>query len=87
MRSGVIAEIERVENGFEVCVSDPAICKANAKPNGKYQNPEKEYVFPDLNKALKWIKDNADTLCAVPDEDDQSSFTSAWNQATTEKEG
>jgi hypothetical protein len=80
MRTGVIAEIERVENGFEVCVTDPAICKANAKPNARYQDPEKEYVFPTLEKALKWIKANADTLCAMP-EDDKSSFTAAWNEA------
>jgi hypothetical protein len=86
MRTGVIAEIERAANGFTVCVEDPAIRKANGKPNTRYQDPEREYVFPTLDKALKWIKENADTLAPMPDEDDSSSFTAAWNQATSEKD-
>jgi hypothetical protein len=83
MRTGVICEIERAENGICVCVDDPVIRKANAKPNAKWQDPEKEYVFPSLDKALKWVKENADKLSPMEDEGPASQFTSAWNEAKT----
>lgn len=85
MRDGVLATIEKKVNGFTVCVVDPQIKKANAKANSRWRDPEIEYVFPNLKKALAWINENADKLALEP-EDDKSAFTSAWNEATTEED-
>jgi hypothetical protein len=84
MRTGVICEIEKVANGFTVCVQDPSIVAANAKRDSSkgyipYKDPEVEYVFPDLKKALKWIEENGETLTP---ESPSGSFSAAWNEAT-----
>lgn len=68
MRTGTIASIRAVENGVIVCVTDPVIVKKNRSSKGIYQSPEKDYTFPNLKKALKWIGDNESKL--MPDAND-----------------
>ena len=67
MRTGDICTIRALENGVAVCVRDPAIVKANNSAKGGYQDPEREYAFPDLDKAMKWVKENAGDLMSKPD--------------------
>lgn len=81
MRTGTIAEIRRVENGFVVCATDPAIVKANRDPKKSYRSSEVEYAFTSLQKALAWIKANEATL--VPEDDDE--YATSFDQATAEK--
>jgi len=81
MRTGTIAEIRTIENGFVVCVDDPAVRKANRNPKTPYQDPEKEYSFPTIEKALAWIKANAKTLTPEPD-DDGDEYKTSFTRAT-----
>jgi len=83
--SDTFARIEKLENGYTVCVTDRVIQKANQKPNAKWKDADKEYAFKDLASALKWIADNEATI--APDEsDDGAKYTSAWNEATSKED-
>lgn len=82
--SDTIARIGKLENGYTVCVTDRAAQAANRKPNAVWKDADREYAFPTLKAALKWIADNESTL--TPDEsDDASNFTAAWNEAKTKE--
>ena len=52
--------IERATNGYTVCVSDPKIREANAKPNSRYKDPSCEYVFKTIEEVLAFLKKNLD---------------------------
>jgi hypothetical protein len=84
MRRGVVCEIEQAANGWEVKVEDPDIVEKNRKAKSGWQDPEKEYLFPTLEKALAWVKDNADKYTSEPS--DKEAFDMAWNEAMTEKD-
>jgi len=77
---GTIVRIKCIANGFIVCATDPKIVEANKSPKTPYQNTEVEYSFPTLEKCLKWIKDNADTL--VPTPDDDAEYSNSFEEAT-----
>jgi hypothetical protein len=80
MRTGTIAEIRTIENGFVVCVDDPVVRKANRNPKVPYKDPEKEYSFPTIEKALAWIKANVKNL--TPEVDDEDEYKSSFTRAT-----
>ena len=73
--------IERVKNGFEVCMTDPEIVKANREPSKKgeykpYRNPDVEYVFKTVEEVLNFLKTALPK--AVPDD---SEYESAFDNA------
>ena len=68
--------IERAQNGFVVCMEDPAIVKANRESDGPWKDPMQQFVFDDKEGVIKFLTANLDKI--VPDEDDyDSSFDAA----------
>ena len=67
--------IERATTGYTVCLQDPKIREANAKPNSKYRSPECEYVFKTIEEVLAFLKKNLDK--ALVADDYSNSFTIA----------
>lgn len=78
--------IERLTNGFEVEIKDPAIEKENNKPSsGKgpsvWKSPWKSYAFSTEAEVIDFIKKNL-SKTAVGDE-----YGSAFDVAAAEEEG
>jgi hypothetical protein len=78
--------IERAQNGYTVTVRDPKIMLENEKPNSKWRDADREFIFDDLAKAERFIEKVADV--ALPKEEHTSSFDKAFAEATaaTDKE-
>jgi hypothetical protein len=76
---GCSVKIERAANGFEVCLRDPEIVKANAKADlskgGKWRDPEREYVFTTIDEVLKFLGKHLDK--ALPADDYDTAFDKA----------
>lgn len=49
-------KIERIANGYEVCMNDPEIEKANRKSDGPWRAPEVEYAFKTEDETLAFVK-------------------------------
>lgn len=77
--------IERMANGYSVCVKDPAIVKANqARDNSKgpyapYRDPEREYIFKTVAEVNAFLTKNLDKALPAPAAAD--SFESAFDKA------
>lgn len=77
--------IERMANGYSVCVKDPAIVKANNKrgqgdgPCAPYKDPEREYVFKTVASTIEFLTKNLDK--ALPAQVAEDSFESAFDKA------
>lgn len=65
-------KIERVANGYEVCLTDPEIVKKNSSASGRWKNPEVEYVFKTVSEVMSFLEKNLDK--AMPEGDYESSF-------------
>lgn len=86
-------KIEKLANGFTVCIQDPAIIKFNknrdnSKPGGKYiesKNPWKEFVFKDENEVIAFLKKNLKKAVAGTDDDYESSFDMAVAASPTKE--
>lgn len=82
----------RVQNGFEVSLSDPEIIKANNRrdtskgPLTPWKDPDKKYAFKDMATALAFVEKTAEM--ALPKEE-KDSFDTAYDKAAKEamKEG
>lgn len=55
--------IEKLENGFEVEVCDPAIRKANEKPKAQWKDPWKKYAFSTGKEVIAFVTRH---LASVP---------------------
>ena len=69
--------IERMQNGYEVSLSDPKIVAQNNKRDNKngynpYKDPTVEYGFKTVDEVLAFLKDNLDK--ALPKDSFSSSF-------------
>lgn len=71
--------IERIANGYEVCLTDPEIAKANAKPNSKWRDASREYAFKTVAEVMTFLETHLDT--ALPADDYSSSFDEAANMS------
>lgn len=65
--------IERVANGYEVEVSEPA--SSSKKANDLYVDRRKEYVFKSIDEVLKFLTKNLDK--ALPADEYDSAFDEA----------
>jgi hypothetical protein len=79
--------IERLTNGYEVEIKDPAIVKANSKPKksnepSTYRDPWKSFAFTTVEEVLAFLKKNLDK--ALPDDEYSTSFDLAAAEATAE---
>lgn len=77
----------RVQNGFEVSLSDPEIVKANQKRDSAkgavapWRDSQKTYVFKDMKAALSFVEKTAEK--ALPKEE-VDSFDTAYDKAAKE---
>ncbi len=71
---GYCCKIERLANGFEVEMTDPAIVKANrtSGPNRSWRSPEVSYAFKTVGEVVKFLEKNLDK--AVSDDEYGSTF-------------
>jgi len=81
---GDCARIERLTNGYLIRVDDPKIKKANQSrspdDNKPWKDPEREFVFKNIDEVLAWLKANLDK--ALPEDD----YVSAFNAAVMEED-
>lgn len=74
--------IRRLNNGFVIEATDPAIVKANNAPSkpGKsmaYRSPRVEYAMKDFPAVLKWLKEHQDVLSTQGEDEYASAFGEA----------
>lgn len=83
--------IEKMSNGYEVEIKDPAIVKANAKrDNGKgpyvpYKEPMRSFVFKTTAEVVAFLTKNLDK--AMPDDEFDSTFDAAVAESDDDEEG
>jgi hypothetical protein len=77
--SETVLKIEKLANGYTVEVPDAKVQKANRNPKVPYQDPWKEYVFPDATKAAAFVAKVLGSL--EPVEDDMAT---EFDRATAE---
>lgn len=85
--SDCCVKIEKMANGFTVCIQDPAIIKfnkernkQNSKPNTPYiesKDPWKEFVFKDETEVLAFLKKNLKKAVVGMGDDYETSFDMA----------
>lgn len=81
-----VIKIERLNNGWEVEMTDPEIVKQNQKPSKgnsytPYKDPKVAYAFKKKEEVVKFISANLEK--AMPMDEYESSFDEA---AATEEE-
>jgi len=77
--SEMVVRIEKLQNGYTVEVPDPKVAKANKNSKIPYQDPWKEYAFPDAKRAAAFVNKVLDSL--EPVEDDMATN---FDRATSE---
>lgn len=75
-------KIERLANGYEISLPDPAVIKRNNtrslnKPM-PYEDPVKEYAFKTLDEVMVFLKANLDKALTVDE------YTTAFETAMKE---
>lgn len=79
-----VLRIEKLENGYEVEICDPAIMAANDKPKTTWQDPWKGYAFTTAEEVKNFVGEHLDSLKPPPDADAQ--YGEAFSKATSEEE-
>jgi hypothetical protein len=77
--------IERAQNGFVVCMFDPAIIAKNQKSDGSYTDPERQFVFDDEAEVIAFITKNLDKIIPTKKDDFASSFDVAVEESDKEE--
>lgn len=77
--------IERAQNGFTVCMDDPAIVARNQKSDGPWTDPEVEFVFDDEAEVIAFITKNLDKIIPAKKDDFASSFDDAVAESEEEE--
>jgi hypothetical protein len=72
--------IERASNGYVVHATDPKIAAENQKPNSKWKDSDREYVFKELGAALEFIEKIAEIALPL-DPEPPDPFSKAFNAA------
>lgn len=75
-----VLRIEKLENGYEVEICDPAIMAANEKPKSNYADPWKAYAFTTAEEVKNFVGEHLDSLKPPPDADEE--YGAAFTQAT-----
>ena len=77
MGGDCIVKIDKLENGYTVCVVDEDIREKNNDPKNKsWDDPWKSYAFSTAEEVLDFLKSKLDELKPPPDAD--SEFASAF---------
>lgn len=80
--SQYICKIERLANGYEVEMTDPAIKSANASGKGPWKDPEVCYAFSTVKEVLGFLEKNLEK--AVPMDEYGSTFDQAAQEGEEE---
>ena len=85
MGSDCCVRIERFDNGFTVEIKDPAIVKANSKPDKKdgpytpYKEPWKTFVFKTDAEVITFLTKNLKK--AIASSKDKDEYGTAFDMA------
>jgi hypothetical protein len=77
--------IERAQNGFIICMEDPAIIAQNRKTDGPYIDPERQFVFDDEAEVVTFITKNLAKIIPAKKDDFASSFDAAVEESAEEE--
>ena len=77
--------IERAQNGFVVCMDDPAIVAKNQKSDGAYVDPQRQFVFDNEAGVVAFISKNLAKIIPAKKDDYASSFDSAVEEINKEE--
>jgi len=77
-----VCRIEKLQNGYEVEITDPAIAAKNKSSKGSWQDPMVGYAFKDVAGVIKFLQDNLDK--AVPSDEYESTFDKAAGEEDDE---
>ncbi len=77
--SACIVRIERMANGFEVEITDPAIVKANQSSKDKWRDPNISYAFKTVREVVAFLSRNLEKALPVDD------YTSSFDKAADEE--
>lgn len=80
---GNIARIEKLENGYEVEVCDPATEDKNSRGKGPYVDPWKGYAFKTTDEVVAFLTKVLGKLAPVSDSEE---YAESFNKAVSEKE-
>lgn len=69
--SDTILRVEKLANGFEVEICDPAIVTQNEKPKSNYKSPWVEYAFTTSAEVIAFITAHLESLKPEPDSETQ----------------
>lgn len=69
--------LKRAANGFVVRFSDPEIVESNKKDD-KYEDPDVEMVFNDIDGVLKFLQDNLEKI--VQEDEFDTAFMKALKE-------
>lgn len=77
--------IERAQNGFVVCMDDPAIVAKNEKSDGAYLDPQRQFVFDDEAGVVAFITKNLAKIIPAKKDKFSSSFDAAVEESEAEE--
>ena len=77
--------IERAQNGFVVCMDDPAIVAKNQKSDGAYVDPQRQFVFDNEAGVVAFISKNLAKIIPAKKDDYASSFDLAVEEINKEE--
>lgn len=77
--------IERAQNGFVVCMDDPAVVAKNQKSDGMYADPQRQFVFDNEAGVVAFITKNLAKIIPAKKEDFSSSFDAAVEESDNEE--
>jgi hypothetical protein len=77
--------IERAQNGFVVCMDDPAIIAKNQKSTGSYLDPQRQFVFDNEAGVVAFVTKNLAKIIPVKKDDYASSFDAAVEESDAEE--
>jgi hypothetical protein len=77
--------IERAQNGFVVCMDDPAIIAKNQKSDGAYLDPQRQFVFDNEAGVIAFITKNLAKIIPAKKDDYASSFDAAVEASDAEE--
>ena len=73
----IVCRIERLDNGWEVEICDPAGVDMNKASKGMYISPWKAYAFKTVKEVVDFLAKNLEKAVPANHDDFESSFKEA----------
>ena len=81
MDDSCVLKIEKLENGYEVSIVDPATVKSNESGKGAYKDPWLDYAFKTAEEVKNFVGEHLDSLKPPPDAEKE--YGDAFNKQTS----